>query len=74
MEQSGASGVVQNDAERGEDPIGEYGQTMEARCRYRIIGLSDKVSGENIGGREWGRRFRTTGMDTEVEEMWDGNR
>ena len=38
------------------------------------VGMEDKVGGEDRGGRAWWRIFRTTGMDTEAEEMWDGNR
>ena len=37
------------------------------------MGMADKVSGEDIRGREWWRRCGTTGMDTAAEEMWDGN-
>ena len=35
--------------------------------------MADKVSGEDRGGRAWWRIFRTTGMDTEAEEMRDDN-
>ena len=34
--------------------------------------MTDKFSGEDSGRQEWWRRCRTTGMDTAVEEMWDG--
>ena len=47
---------------------------MEARCRCRIIGIADKVSGEYSGRRAWWRRFRTTVIDMAAEEIWDGNR
>ena len=34
------------------DGLGNYrqGATIEARCRYRIIGMADKVSGKDSGG------------------------
>ena len=38
------------------------------------LGMADKVSSEDRGGRARWRRFRTTWMDTAAEEMWDGNR
>ena len=38
------------------------------------VGMEDKVSGADSSGRARWRRFRTTGMDTAAEEMWDGNR
>ena len=38
------------------------------------VGTEDKVSSEDSGERTRWRRFRTTGMDTAAEEMWDGNR
>ena len=47
---------------------------MELRWRCRIIGMADKVSGEDSVRRAWWRRCRTTGMDMAAEEMWDGNR
>ena len=47
---------------------------MEARWRYSIIGMADKVSGEDSGGKSWWWICGTTGMDMAVEEMWDGNR
>ena len=34
------------------------------------VGMAEKVSGEDIGGRARWRRCRTTGMDTAAEEMW----
>ena len=47
---------------------------MEMRWIYRIIGMADKFSGEDRGGRAWWRRCGTTGIDTVAEEMWNGNR
>ena len=40
----------------------------------REVGMEEKVSGEDSGGRAKWRRCRITGMDTAAEEMWDGNR
>ena len=48
--------------------------TTEVWLRCRIMGMVDKVSGEDGGGRARWQRCGTTGMDTEVEEMRDGNR
>ena len=48
--------------------------TMEARWRCRIIEITDKVDGEENGGRSLWRRFRTTGMDMVVDKLYDGNR
>ena len=42
--------------------------------RCKIIGMADKVSGEDSGDQEWLRRCETIGMDTSADEMWDGNR
>ena len=47
---------------------------MRACCHSRIMGMADKVSGEDIGGLAWWQRFGTTGIDTVVDEMQDGNR
>ena len=47
---------------------------MEARWRCGIMGMEDKVSDKDIGGRAWWRRCGKTGMDTAAEDMWDGNR
>ena len=46
---------------------------MEARWRFWIIGIEDKVSGEDSSGRAWWQRCGTTGMDTAAEVMQDGN-
>ena len=46
---------------------------MEARWRFRIIGMADKVSGEDSGGRAQWRILGKTGIDTATEEIWDGN-
>ena len=37
------------------------------------VGMAYKVSGKDSGGKSQWRRCRTTWMDTEMEEMWDGN-
>ena len=47
---------------------------MEARWRGRIIGMADKVSGEDRNIRACWCRYRTSMMDKTKEEMWDGNR
>ena len=47
---------------------------MEARWRFRIIGIADKVISEDCGGQAWWCRCGTTGMNTAAEEMWDRNR
>ena len=47
---------------------------MEARWRFRIIGMAYKVGGEYGIGRAWWRRCGTTGMNMAAEEIWDGNR
>ena len=60
------------------DGMGKYLQGMTANLRaYRcsgIMGMADNISGEASGGRAQWWRCRTTGMDTAVEEMRDGNR
>ena len=38
------------------------------------VGMADKVSSEDSGGRERWQRWGTIGMDTATEEMRDGNR
>ena len=38
------------------------------------VGMVDKVSGEDTGGRAQWSRFSTIGMDMATEDMWDGNR
>ena len=47
---------------------------MEARRRFRIIWMVDKVRGEYSGGLEWWWRCGTTGMDMAVGGMLDVNR
>ena len=47
---------------------------MEARWRFMIIGMADKVSGEYSGRQLWWQRCGKTGINTTAEEMWDGNR
>ena len=47
---------------------------MDVRWRCRIIGMVDKVSSKDSGGRAWWRRCGATGMDTAAEEIWYGNR
>ena len=43
---------------------------MEVRLRCRIIGMIDKVSVKDSGGKSWWHRCGTIGIDKEVEEMW----
>ena len=40
------------------------------RCS-RIMGMEDKISGEDSGGQAWWRRCGTTCMDTVVKEIRD---
>ena len=47
---------------------------MEAWKRCGKVGISDKVGGEDSGGRARRRRCGTTGMNTAAEEIRDGNR
>ena len=58
--------------------MGKYRQGMTANLRaYRRSGIMvmvDKISGVDSGGQALWRRCGTTGMDTTVEEMRDGNR
>ena len=60
------------------DGLGKYQQGTTAHlrvyCRSGIMGMAEKISGEYSSGRSWCRICRTTGMDTAVEEMWEGNR
>ena len=42
--------------------------------RYKIMGVADKISGEYIGINAQCWRCETTGIDTEVEDMWGGKR
>ena len=46
---------------------------MEAQQRYRMIGMAEKVSGEDSDRRVWWRICGTTRMDMAMEEMWYGN-
>ena len=39
-----------------------------------IMGITDKISGEDSGVQAWCQIFGTKGMDTVVEDMRDGNR
>ena len=39
----------------------------------REVGMADKVSGKGISRKAQWRIYRTTGMDTAAEEMWEGN-
>ena len=48
--------------------------TLRAYRRSWIMEMRDKVGGVDSGGRSWWWIFRTTGIDTAVEEMRDGNR
>ena len=58
--------------------LDKYGQrttnNLRAYCHSGIMGMADKVSGKDSGGRAWLQRCGTTDMDTTVEEMQDGNR
>ena len=36
--------------------------------------MVDKISGEDSGGQAWWQICETTGIDTAVEDMLDGNR
>ena len=60
------------------DKLEKYQQGTTANLRaYRhsgIMGLADKISGEDSGGRAHWRICGTTGMYMVVEEMWDSNR
>ena len=54
----------------------QQGTTTNLRA-YRlsgIMGITDKVSGEDSGVRAQWRRCGTKDMDTTAEEIWDGNR
>ena len=46
---------------------------MDARWRYGIMGMADKVSGKDSGGRAWWRICVATWMDTVVDEKQDVN-
>ena len=37
------------------------------------MGMTDKVRGEDRGGKARWRRCGIAGVDTVVEEIWDGN-
>ena len=58
--------------------LGKYKKGMTANLRAyhfsRIMGMVDKISGEDSGGRARFWRCGTTGMDTGVEEIRDGNK
>ena len=57
--------------------LDKYGQRMtnnlRAYCRSRIMGMADKVSGEDSGGLAWWQRCGTIWIDTAAEEMRDVN-
>ena len=59
------------------DGLGKYQQgttaNLRAYRRSRIMGMADKISSEDSGGRACWQRCGTTGMDTAVEEMRDSN-
>ena len=63
---------------KGGDKLGIYRQgtatNLRAYCRSGIMGMADNVSGEDSGGQTRWRRCGTIGMDTEAENMRDGNR
>ena len=48
--------------------------TTEERLRCGIMGMTDKVSGEDGGGWAGWQRCEKIGMDKAAEEMRDGNR
>ena len=60
------------------DGLGKHRQVttanLRAHRRFKIMGIADKISGEDSIGQEQWRRCGTTGMDTEFEKMLDGNR
>ena len=60
------------------DRLGKYLQgttaNLRAYCRSGIMGMSGNISGEDSGERVRWRICGTTGMDTAVEEMREGNR
>ena len=47
---------------------------MEVRWKCGIMGMANKVSGEDSGGKSWRQRYGTNGMDMAAEEMRGGNR
>ena len=51
--------------------LGKYQQVtttnLKAYCRSGIMGMADKVGGEDSGGRVWWQRYGTTGIDTAAE-------
>ena len=58
--------------------LGKYRQVttsnLRAYCRSGIMGMVDKISGEDSDVQALWRRCRTTDMDTVMEKMWGGNR
>ena len=60
------------------DGLGKYRQgtttNLRAYPRYGIMGMADKVSGEETVELSRWRRCGTTYMNTVAEEMRDGNR
>ena len=60
------------------DRLGKYQQgtttNLRGYCRFGIMGMADKFSGEESGGRAQWRRFGITGIETAAEDTRDGNR
>ena len=70
---------IRSDLTRHTNNSGKVHRKMEDNVIWtatetREVGMTDKVSGEYSSGQARWRRYRTTGMDTAAEEMWDGNR
>ena len=63
---------------KGGDRLFKYLQgtttNLRAYCHSGIMGMADKVSGEDSGERVWWQRCGTTWMDTAAEDMRDSNR
>ena len=47
---------------------------LRAYRRSGIMGMTDKVGGEDSGVQAWWQRCGTKDMDTTAEEIRDGNR
>ena len=47
---------------------------MRAYICSEIMGMADKISGEDSGRQAWWQRYGITGMDTAVQIILDGNR
>ena len=54
----------------------QQGMTANPRAYYRsvIMGVAEKIRGEDSSGRAQWKRFGKTGMDTAAADMQDGNR